>query len=728
MGFFIKLLRELNSSSNDKFISLAVVLGLIYGFLPSLSLFSFIILIIVFIFRIPFGLFLVSLTLFKIIGYFLDPIFDKTGYLILTSFTPFWEFIYNLPLMRWSGFNNTIVMGALAWGIVIGVFLYIILNKLIKVYREKVFSFLKKYKLLKWLVPEIEKGKIFRISGIILLVTLFGGVSLIIIFFFDPILKKVIENSLSSLFNKPVKIENMNTSFLNARIDIDNLYIDTINTEKIQLKLSWDYLIWKKFDIEHLYIKNVHNDKSIEDVVQLLYKDNKISSKETKNSINSFALNLPKPEDILRGYKLESLEQIDKLKKDYQIFLKEMNNVKNLKQNYKKQINNINNEIKNLKEAVNNINSFNNINTILIKVENIKESINDIKTEIKKDKNRLLTLKEQVLKDLNEIKLASKRDYEKISNSYNMIKNKEYIEFAESILKPEISQYIEKFFKYYDLIKPYISYIFKEEKEVEDIRKRGRYIKYKDKIKYPNFVLQEGIISGSLKNANLEIKIHNISSNQKLLNKLAFINIISHSKYYKTIAIKISYLNKIKYNLSAHNVTLNKITLNKLNILNPKIDLFSKGIIYNKQFNISINSYVCPKKIVFDANKYISNAFNNIKKAEFNISIKGYYKKYDIKANSNLDNLLSQYIKKEMNSKISKYKEELRLLIDKRIEKELSKIGIENINNFDIKNNFTSINNSLNSIQNNLKNFNKKELSKKLINKGIEEIENFFKF
>ena len=722
MRFFIKLLRELNSSSNDKFISLAIVLGLIYGFLPSFNLFSFIILIIVFIFRIPFGLFLVSFALFKIIGHSLDTIFDNTGYLILTSITHFWEFIYNLPLMRWSGFNNTIVMGSLVWGIVIGIFLYIILNKLIRIYREKVFSFLKKYKLLKWLVPNIEKKKIFRISGVILLVTLFGGVSLIIMLFFDPILKKVIETSLSKLFNKPVKIETINTSFLDAKIDINNVYIDKIKTEKIQTKLSWDYLIWKKLDIEYLYIKNIHSNKGIENIIQLAHKNNKNSSKET-SGISRFNLELPKPEDILKSYKLESLEKIDKLKKDYQLFLKEVNNIKNLKQNYQKRVNNINSEIKNLKKEANNINSLNDINNILKKVENIKNSIKDIKTEIKEDKNRLLALKEEVLKGLNEIKLASKRDYEKISNSYYMIKNKEYIKFAESILKPEISKYIEEFFKYYNLIKPYI--FKKEEKEKEYVRKEGRYIKYKDKIRYPNFVLQKGSVSGSLKNANIEIKINNISSDQKLLNKLALIDVISHSKFYKKIVMKISYLNEIKYILNADSITLNKITLNKLNILNPKIDISSKGVIYDKTFDISIDSYIFPKDMIFSVNKYISNALKSIKKIKLNILIKGDYKKYTVKINSNLDNLLSQYLQKELNNKISKYKKELKLLIDKKIEKELNKIGVKNIDNFNI-NDFNSIDNSLNSIRDNLKSFTKKELSKKLLNKGIEK--NFFKF
>ena len=716
MGFFIKFLRELNSSSNDKFISLAVVFGLIYGFLPSVNLFSFIILIIVFIFRIPLGLFLVSLTLFKTIGYFLDTIFDKTGYLILTSFVPFWESIYNLPLMRWSGFNNTIVMGALVWGILIGTLFYIILNEFIRVYRKKVFSFLKKYKLLKWLVPEIEKGKIFRISGIIFLIILFGGISLIIMLFFDPILKKVVEVSLSNIFNKPVKIETINTSFLDAKIDINNLCVDKIKTEKIQAKLSWDYLVWKKFDMEYLYIKNVYSDRSIENIIQLMYRNNKTSSKTT-NSISDFNLKLPKPENILRSYKLESLEKIEKLKKDYNSFLKEVNNIKNLKQNYQKKINNINNEIKNLKKAVNNINSPNDINIILTKVENIKSSINEIKAKVKKDKNKILALKKQILQDLNEIKLASKRDYEKISNAYNMIKNKEYIKFTESILKPEISKYVEIFFKY---LKPYLSK--KEEKEY--VRKKGRYIKYKDKIKYPDFVLQKSSISGSLKNANIEIKINNISSNQKLLNKLALIDIVSYSKYYKKITMNINYLNEIKYTLTANDVVLNKITLHKLNILKPKIDIFSKGAIYDKQFNININSYIFPKEIIFNANKYISNSLKSIKTIGFNILIKGDYKKYTIKVNSNLDNLLSQYIQKELNNKISKYKKELKHLIDKKIDKELNKIGVRDIDNFNVDS-LTSIDNSLSSIQSSLKDFTKKELSKKLLKKGIE---NFFKF
>ena len=723
MGFFIKFLKELNSSSGDKFISLAIVLGLIYGFLPSSNLFSFIILIIMLIIRIPFGLFLASSAIFKTIGYFLDTIFDKTGYLVLTSFIHFWEFIYNLPLMRWSGFNNTIVMGSLVWGVIIAIFLFVILNEFIRVYREKVFSFLKKYKLLKWLVPEIEKGKIFRISGVIVLFSLFGGISLVVLLFFDSILKKVIESSLSNLFNKPVNIEVINTSFLDAKIDISNLYIDTIKTKKIQAKLSWDYLIWKKIDIEYLYIKNIHSDKSIENIIQLVNKkDNNSFKNEINNILNSFDFKLPKPEDIFKSYKLESMEKINKLRKDYQLFIEEVKNIKNIKQNYQQKINVINNEIKSLNEAVDNINSFDDINNILLKVESIKKDINNIKMEIKRDKNRFLSLKDQLLKDLNEIKLASKRDYEKIANSYNMIKNKEYIKFAESILKPEINRSIKEFFKYYNLIKSYL--LKKEEKEYT--RNEGRYIMYKDKIKYPNFVLQKSIISGSLKNADIKIKLNNISSDQKLLNKLALIYINSYSKYYKELIMKISYLSQIKYVLDANNISINKININKLDILNPKIDIFSNGIIYNNQFNISINSNIIPKEMVFSVNRYISNALKNIKNIEINTLIKGDYKKYFIKIDSNLDNLLSQYIQKELNNKISKHKKELKLLIDKKVKEELNKIGIENIDDFSIDD-FDSIDDFLNYIQNNLKDFTKKELSKRLIDKGIEKFLDFKK-
>ncbi|MEK6248182.1 MAG: hypothetical protein N2C12_08380, partial [Planctomycetales bacterium] len=44
-----------------------------------------------------------------------DPVTDRIGRLVLTSepLQPVWAFLYQLPLMAWTGFDNTVVMGGI---------------------------------------------------------------------------------------------------------------------------------------------------------------------------------------------------------------------------------------------------------------------------------------------------------------------------------------------------------------------------------------------------------------------------------------------------------------------------------------------------------------------------------------------------------------------------------------------------------------------------------------
>jgi len=180
MSFIIKFLKSLNSAESSKAMSLALVLGIISGFLPSFNIVNIIILLVVFSFRIPIGLYFASSTVFAIIGYFLDPIFHYTGLYLLQSsvLNSFWSSLYNTPFLRWSGFNNTIILGSFGWGVVLAPIFYIILNRLSDKYREIVFPKLQKSKLTSWIVPnEIKKQGIFRLSGLIGFVVIFGGIT-----------------------------------------------------------------------------------------------------------------------------------------------------------------------------------------------------------------------------------------------------------------------------------------------------------------------------------------------------------------------------------------------------------------------------------------------------------------------------------------------------------------------------------------------------------------------
>ncbi len=108
------LFQLLNSDKGSVSIALGVCCGFILGMTPSLSLQSLIIFLLLFIFRIQIGAALVTAFFFSFVAWLLDPVFHEVGSLILnleglkTTFTQ----LYNMPIVPFTRFNNTVVMGS----------------------------------------------------------------------------------------------------------------------------------------------------------------------------------------------------------------------------------------------------------------------------------------------------------------------------------------------------------------------------------------------------------------------------------------------------------------------------------------------------------------------------------------------------------------------------------------------------------------------------------------
>jgi uncharacterized protein (TIGR03546 family) len=61
--------------------------------------------------------------LFVPLGFILDPVFDRAGAALLTatSLRPLWTSLYNTPLVPYTNFNNTVVLGSLVSWLVLAV-------------------------------------------------------------------------------------------------------------------------------------------------------------------------------------------------------------------------------------------------------------------------------------------------------------------------------------------------------------------------------------------------------------------------------------------------------------------------------------------------------------------------------------------------------------------------------------------------------------------------------
>lgn len=139
---FFELLRLLHSDTETKSIALGLSLGLVLGFSPILSLQTLLILGFCFLFRVQIAALFLSSFIFKFVAYLLDPICHKIGRWFLENETliPLWTMLYNLPLVPFTQFNNTIVMGSGVLSFILAIPLFFLFHYLVNQYQQTVLK------------------------------------------------------------------------------------------------------------------------------------------------------------------------------------------------------------------------------------------------------------------------------------------------------------------------------------------------------------------------------------------------------------------------------------------------------------------------------------------------------------------------------------------------------------------------------------------------------------
>lgn len=137
-----KLLRVLNSETDPGQISLGLCFAMIVGLTPFMSLHNLFVVLLVFVLRVNLSAFLLGLALFTGIAYLLDPLFHRLGLAVLTapSLADLWTSLYQSVWWRLEHFNNSIVMGSLVFSVAMFVPVLLLLNLLIRRYRQHVMT------------------------------------------------------------------------------------------------------------------------------------------------------------------------------------------------------------------------------------------------------------------------------------------------------------------------------------------------------------------------------------------------------------------------------------------------------------------------------------------------------------------------------------------------------------------------------------------------------------
>lgn len=140
IGKFVRLAAAINANSRPGEIAAGIAFGMFLALIPSGNLLWIVLFAATFFLKINLPAELVFLALFKLIAPLLDGWLHSAGYAVLTL--PFlnstFTSLYNLPIIPFTRFNNTLVMGGFLTGLALWLPLFFIARRLVTLYRLKI--------------------------------------------------------------------------------------------------------------------------------------------------------------------------------------------------------------------------------------------------------------------------------------------------------------------------------------------------------------------------------------------------------------------------------------------------------------------------------------------------------------------------------------------------------------------------------------------------------------
>ena len=166
--FFLKLLKQIivifQTDISPNQVAWGFALGAILGLVPNMFM-KLVLFIVIMMFRVNVSAAFLAWAVYEILSFALDPLFDIIGYQVLTigSLNAFYTWLYNLPVVPFTKFNNTVVMGSLVVGIILIIPNMLIAKKLLVYYRTHLREKVSKWKIVKILSAAILGANVIKI-------------------------------------------------------------------------------------------------------------------------------------------------------------------------------------------------------------------------------------------------------------------------------------------------------------------------------------------------------------------------------------------------------------------------------------------------------------------------------------------------------------------------------------------------------------------------------------
>ena len=120
------LFKTLHSDGTPGQVAAGIMLGAGIGLTPLLSAHNLVLFAAIVLLNVSFGGGMLGLALFTPVGFLLDPLFDRVGLAMLRApgLAGLWTDWYNIPLLPYTNFNNSVTLGSFVVWLVLTVPIY----------------------------------------------------------------------------------------------------------------------------------------------------------------------------------------------------------------------------------------------------------------------------------------------------------------------------------------------------------------------------------------------------------------------------------------------------------------------------------------------------------------------------------------------------------------------------------------------------------------------------
>ncbi|OGI08837.1 MAG: hypothetical protein A2Y40_05080 [Candidatus Margulisbacteria bacterium GWF2_35_9] len=168
LRLIFKVIKVIQSNDSPKRLAWGFAYGGLLGLVPGFTIYHIVLFIGVYLFSVNIGMTLLSYAFFKVVTVFISRYTHIIGYKLLVDYVglkAFWTSLYNVPIIPWTKFNNTVVLGGIILSFCLFIPNYFIMMQLIKLYRKNMRDKLKE-KIDKFKVVKILKGsKLVKLYG-----------------------------------------------------------------------------------------------------------------------------------------------------------------------------------------------------------------------------------------------------------------------------------------------------------------------------------------------------------------------------------------------------------------------------------------------------------------------------------------------------------------------------------------------------------------------------------